>query len=1118
MNIINEIDEQIQKINQNRQIIIDHLQKQGNGLLADTLINKNTAGSSFSLKANSLKNLRVAAIMDQFTLESYRPECQLLELTPDDWKNELREFAPDLLFIESAWKGKDDLWYRKIDRSSKEIYELTNYCHQQNIPVVFWNKEDPVYTTQFMTTASLADVVFTTDIDCVQRYKTELEHDRVYHLHFAAQPQLHNPIEKYERKDKFCFAGAYYHKYKNRAKIFDKFSEIFIRTKGFDIYDRNYQNARPEHAFPESYNPYILGSLPSSQIDVAYKGYMYGINMNSVQQSQTMFARRVFEMLASNTITVGNYSRGLKNYFGDLTICTDDDRTMEHCLEEYCSDTRTARKYRLAGLRAVLSGHLYEDRLDYIVEKVFGISLKPQLPMIAMVARCDDEHQVAHAVKSYQRQNYPHKKLYILGQQTENTTDDVTYLSQEEAENMSASLEGIDFYACLCSDDYYGPNYLSDLALTCRYGIYSGIGKAMHYSLKEEQYTAIQTSQKAYCVVPALQSQRSIIGKELTSTLSLWQVGEKDRCWKHECLFTIDEFNYCADYSVDSCAYVDDLEIYDKGIPLNKIEESAERILPQSLSDASVEVISGNALAKQMKSTKSILCEADGDNLKITSRLQEGIHEYIFTGKNYSLEGLVEDNVLQIKFDAEGDLDCICVCIFYGSQGEKIEPQYPKAKITTNLAVPTGSESIKLGFRPKGTGSFVVHRIILGNGIGSMNETACFLCRSNVLVLSNQYPTPEALYRNMFIHKRLLCYKEKSHPFDVMRMNPQVQDFYREFDGINVVDGGQTMLTSILDSRQVDTICVHFLDSMMWDVLKNYARQLKILIWCHGSDIHPWWRRKYNYNNAQEEQQAKAASEKREQMWREIFQHIEEYPNMHFVFVSNSFAMEIFEDYKIRLPEERYSIIHNCIDTELFTYVPKQAEQRTQILSIRPFASNQYANDLTVKCIHELSKKDYFNKLNFKIIGDGILYDRLTKSLKKYKNVTCEKHFLHQNEISELHKKYGVFLVPTRWDSQGVSRDEAMASGLVPVTNAVAAIPEFLDEACGILAPAEDYMAMAEGINQLYHNPELFMQMSANAAAQVRNQTSKKYTIDKELALICRQTTKERWHTEDISI
>ena len=120
-----------------------------------------------------------------------------------------------------------------------------------------------------------------------------------------------------------------------------------------DIYDRNYVNPRPEHSFPERYRPYILGTLDPSEISKAYKGYNYGINMNSVQQSQTMFARRVFEMLASNTVTVGNYSRGLKNLFGDLTICTDDEKTLADNLEHYCSDTASLHKYRLLGLRKV---------------------------------------------------------------------------------------------------------------------------------------------------------------------------------------------------------------------------------------------------------------------------------------------------------------------------------------------------------------------------------------------------------------------------------------------------------------------------------------------------------------------------------------------------------------------------------------------------------------------------------------------------------------------------------------------------------------------------------------------------------------------------------------------
>ena len=76
-----------------------------------------------------------------------------------------------------------------------------------------------------------------------------------------------------------------------------------------------------------------------------------------------------------------------------------------------------------------------------------------------------------------------------------------------------------------------------------------------------------------------------------------------------------------------------------------------------------------------------------------------------------------------------------------------------------------------------------------------------------------------------------------------------------------------------------------------------------------------------------------------------------------------------------------------------------------------------------------------------------------------------------------------------------------MSSGLVPVTNAVAAIPEFVDETCGILAPSEGAKEMAAGIAMLFESPEQFAMMSKAAAERVRQQSDSKIIINKELAL-----------------
>lgn len=1103
MGIIDELDREIALIKKRRQNTINFLRNLGRNSDAEMLENLGkTVTGTFKLRAKTLKELRVAAIMDQFTLESYRPECQLLEVTPEHWKEEIETFQPELLFIESAWKGKDDLWYRKVDRSSKEMYELTSYCHDKNIPVVFWNKEDPIYTTQFMTTAALADYVFTTDIDCVQRYKTELGHDQVYHLHFAAQPEIHNPIEKYERKDKFCFAGAYYHRYPRRAEIFDKFAEVFIRTKGFDIYDRNYQNARPEHAFPERYNPYILGSLPSSQIDVAYKGYVYGINMNSVQQSQTMFARRAFEMLASNTITVGNYSRGIKNYFGDLTICTDDDKTLEKDLERYCADAETADKYRLAGLRKALSEHLYEDRLDFIVQKVFGKSIKRHLPKIAMIARYQGEEELSRLQETFRKQEYEAKILYLIGDGKKESADNMVYLTAQEArQRLCVNEQNVDYFACICGADYYGRNYLTDMALTLRYGNYTAIGKADYYTGQSGEPVK-KNEGKNYATVNRLAAKRAIVSCHSLETVSLWDCSDTGRDYEMANMFAVDSFNYCEAYTGDSCQTVDDLVIADQGIALQRIEKAAEDIRAIEMDDDNILVISGKELYDGMHSTGKVKCESAGNDLRLQGSLEDDKFEYMYCNKNYSISKLVKDNKLQIKFKVEGTLDCVCVCIFFDENGNKLEPKYPKINALTEMDVPEGAKVIRIGFRPKGKGVFIVHSVMLGDTAFDMEESGCFLSRSGVLVLTNHYPSPEDLYRNMFVHKRTMWYKKKGYAFDVMRMHQNAEETYREFEGINIAEGQTQTLSSILQSGQIKTVCVHFLDRMMWNVLKDYAKQLRIIVWSHGADIQPYYRREFGYKSEQEKAKAKKASDERMDLWNDVFMNLSQYPNVHFVYVSQYFADMVFEDYKIQLPQDRYSIIHNCIDTDMFQYVKKDGEQRKKILSIRPYASNIYANDLMAECIKELSARPYFEELQFRIIGNGVLFDEITKPLKKFHNVLIEKKFLRQDEIAKLHREYGIFLVPTRADTQGVSRDEAMASGMVPVTNAVAAIPEFTDEDCAVLAPAEDYRAMAAGIDSLIQNEQMFLQMSENAAKRVRAQSAQEYTIEKELALI----------------
>ncbi|NGY76377.1 hypothetical protein F6Y02_08630 [Bacillus megaterium] len=102
-------------------------------------------------------------------------EVNLLTFTTENWKEILIENTPDLLFVESAWRGNFGAWEYKIAKYNNQdktpLFDLLRWCKENNIPTVFWNKEDPIHFEKFIDTAKLFDCIFTTDADMIPNYQ-----------------------------------------------------------------------------------------------------------------------------------------------------------------------------------------------------------------------------------------------------------------------------------------------------------------------------------------------------------------------------------------------------------------------------------------------------------------------------------------------------------------------------------------------------------------------------------------------------------------------------------------------------------------------------------------------------------------------------------------------------------------------------------------------------------------------------------------------------------------------------------------------------------------------------------------------------------------------------------
>jgi glycosyltransferase involved in cell wall biosynthesis len=753
--------------------------------------------------------------------------------------------------------------------------------------------------------------------------------------------------------------------------------------------------------------------------------------------------------------------------------------------------------------------HTYGQRLAYVVSKVRGKAIKQSLPHMAVLAYAGNRIEMEALQSQYQRQGYANTSLYVVvGDGVFPPVSDdprVHFIKSEQAKEMV--IDGLDGKAELIAgmvvEDYYGPNYLEDIALATRYTSVELIGKAARYTWDGGRFQLKQPDE-AYHHVQSLPARAAAIRRQVIAhePVLAWVQSLGSRQLQADQGLAIDEFNYCEQGAAADAALVreqvDDLSGLNTGLSLDNLLERAERIAPESNRHDECPTLTGQQLAADFGKSPSgaISLAVDGQSWRVGSTLPDGKHEYLYATIDHSPEALGFIDHVKVYLDVTPGLNIQLVIQFLDAQKQKISHAIQHANRNQEVAIPPGTEWIRFGLRFYAGGQAEIKGLVLGH---RNLQPAEIIGQAEQLLLTNQYPSYSDLYRNGFVHTRVRAYHARGVRCEVFRLRPDEAVSYHEFEDVNVVTGAQEVLHQMLASGRYKRVLVHFLDSAMWAVLKHHVDRIKVVVWVHGAEIQPWHRRD-NFENDQQREAAKVQSEARMIFWRGLLRKMPE--NLKLIFVSNFLAEVVMEDLGFRLPKNHYEVVHNPIDTDIFAYHPKPTEQRKKILSIRPYASHTYANDLSVKAILALMDKSYFKDLEFRMIGDGKLFDEILAPLQGFSNIYIERRFLTHADIATLHREYGIFLCPTRMDTQGVSRDEAMASGLVPVTNAVTAIPEFVDDRCGILAPREDAEAMARGIALLYEHPERFAAMSAAAATRVREQSDAQRIIHAELAVV----------------
>ncbi len=274
--------------------------------------------------------LKIALVADYFTADCLSAECRVRSMTPSNFREVIGEWKPDLVFVESAFHGANGAWRYELAKQPswlhlggpKVIYRLVELARQCGIPSVFWNKDDGAFFDAFIDVAKAFDYVFTTDQECIARYRQQVPaHVPVNTLVMPYQPTFHHFTGFNFTQKEACFTGSYYRRILNERRLF--LDMLFAACEKADlrlnVFDRNHDRLSRhfEFRFPRKNQLCLHGKVPHRETAEVYKSHVVSLNVNSVTGSETMYSRRLLEILACGGIAVTNPSRAVDRHFRD---------------------------------------------------------------------------------------------------------------------------------------------------------------------------------------------------------------------------------------------------------------------------------------------------------------------------------------------------------------------------------------------------------------------------------------------------------------------------------------------------------------------------------------------------------------------------------------------------------------------------------------------------------------------------------------------------------------------------------------------------------------------------------------------------------------------------------
>lgn len=403
--------------------------------------------------------LKVGIITDVFMYNFYKDVFKEVHyLSPDNYEDVFASKSLDIVLYVTCWKGNMNEEWRGIKfrkKPGKAFNAILDHARRQGMKLVFQSIEDPSNFEHFLPIAKQFDYIFTSDTETIERYKAECGHERVFHGEYGANPSLNNPIgSRRHTLNAAFFAGSWAGRYPERCQDMETIFDSILSSDGqLIIADRNYGSKTEDFCYPERFQGNIIPPIEHALLQSMHKLFRYNINFNSIKDSPTMCAMRVYEMQAMGVGIFSNYARSVFNKFPEIRIIPWQ-QDLEKAFVLPAEGDLGEYHRNMALVRNVLNDKTAHDIATRMVQAIGIKKVKLKKPVICVI--CDQDTTTVQA--NFERQVYDARVLVQASK-----------INSPKKWKTFAKANGVAYFTWFTGKDEYEENYLDDLANAFKY-------------------------------------------------------------------------------------------------------------------------------------------------------------------------------------------------------------------------------------------------------------------------------------------------------------------------------------------------------------------------------------------------------------------------------------------------------------------------------------------------------------------------------------------------------------------------------------------------------------------------------------------------------------------------